>query len=41
MFKFKSYSYNNFTLTDDFLRIYINVFWDEIFSKRSYKCKDL
>lgn len=32
MFKIKSYSYNNFTLTDEFLRIYINVFWDEIFS---------
>jgi hypothetical protein len=32
MFKTKSYSFNNLTLIDEFLRIYINGFWDEIFS---------
>ncbi len=32
MFKIKSYSFNNFTLTNELLRVYITVFWDEIFS---------
>jgi hypothetical protein len=32
MFKIKSYSFNNFTLTNELLGIYINVFWDEILS---------
>jgi hypothetical protein len=32
MIQTKTYSINNFTLTNELLRICINVFWDEIFS---------